>query len=271
MTGKAYQPFADDEATPFVNHGDENIEEPTESKSITSVLSKAWNSPRALAFLGAWCAVQVFTGVALPPMSLLGSRDLYGGGNTIKVSVEEFDLVTSVHSIGATVKCWDKGRGNSDDWMGGAKTDSNGNAYIEYDSVRWDNDGIWGYPDIACTIYKQGFVPASPPIVVNADPSKTTNIQAMLYRDRVMLNDYGKANTCEPDWLLNYGGDLAHGISLFGECCNNHDKCYYDCQVLESPDIDNNYQKGANFCDKAMLSEVSLSLYHSNNTFHIIF
>lgn len=75
MTGKAYQPFADDEATPFVNHGDENIEEPTESKSITSVLSKAWNSPRALAFLGAWCAVQVFTGVALPPMSLLGSRD----------------------------------------------------------------------------------------------------------------------------------------------------------------------------------------------------
>ena len=65
--------------------------------------------PLAAACIGAWCVVLMFAGIpALPPMSLLFRGRNLESGNTIKVKVQEVDLITLKPSVGASVHCYDK-------------------------------------------------------------------------------------------------------------------------------------------------------------------
>ena len=66
--------------------------------------------PLAAACIGAWCVVLMFADIpALPPcLSLLFRSRNLESGNTIKVKVQEVDLITLRPSVGASVHCYDK-------------------------------------------------------------------------------------------------------------------------------------------------------------------
>ena len=141
--------------------------------------------------------------------------------------------------------------------MGQGTTGSDGCVTIRYDKDKWwDSILLGASPDILCTVSKGGYVNVIPPAKNSANVQETAVFNAKLYRDRVKLGDYGETNLCGPKWGKDGLNLLITGINGFGDACNNHDKCYYDCQILAAEGDD--YKKGARFCDDEMLYEVSV-------------
>jgi len=243
--------------------------------------------PLAAACIGAWCVVLMFAGIpALPPMSLLFRGRNLESGNTIKVKVQEVDLITLKPSVGASVHCYDKDW-DSNDFMGSGVTGADGWATITYKNIRWDYDTWWGWPDIMCVVSKSGFVDAVPAVKDTCDPSKTTYFgtattqvpisddgffegmgnKVILFRDRMGKGDYGKTNKCGPDYTGGLPNDIASHYLGFEDQCNNHDKCYYDCQILDA--VGGSYRDGFKFCDNEMYYEMSTlcNRNHGNTSF----
>lgn len=236
-----------------------------ESESIgfaPTFVSKMKKYSVAAAFLCAGCAVVLAVAGVLPQsMSILRSRHL--GAGEIYVCAKEYHLVTPRPSVGAYVRCVDLDSTSDNDFMGHGDTGSDGCITIQYDKNEWWDSWLLGSnPDILCTVSKTGYVSASPPAHNDANVQATQVFNAKLYRDRVKLGDYGDTNLCGPAKGKGWFNEAISGIIGFGDVCNNHDKCYYDCQILAA--VGGVYQKGAKFCDDEMLYEMQ-SLCHKNH------
>ncbi len=237
------------EDTPLIrdNHGAQEIHASHHRTSITSRLA-ANKILVAVAVLGVWCTVLMLTDVplSLPGFEILSSRRDRGlvntglgsesgsGANTIKVCVEEMDKVTANPSEGSHVKCYDKDA-NNDDLMGQGITDDDGCVTISYRDLYWDLHLLHWQPDIICEITKENFVKSVPPIKNNWNPGQQATFYSIIYRDRVKEGDYGAVKGCGPYWSQGIvGGSVIDWITGFESVCNNHDKCYDDCQIREA-------------------------------------
>ncbi len=162
-----------------------------------------------------------------------------GDANKIEVCVQEMILTTLRPSVGALVECWDKDIDENNDIMGEGKTGADGCVTISYKNTYWD--GILGRgdknPDIFCSVNKATFVQYTPPDLDHHDQSKLAKFEAYLFRDR--SKDYGRVNKCGPEFLEHLGlNEFATDLLGFEEECNNHDKCYYDCQIFLASNSD---------------------------------
>ena len=223
---------------------------------VPAFASKMKKYSAVAAFIGAGCAVVLAVAGVLPQsMSIFKSRHL--GAGDIYVCVKEYHLVTPRPSVGANVWCEDIDSTTDNDFMGQGTTGSDGCVTISYNKDEWwDSILLGASPDILCTVSKGGYVNAIPPAKNSANVQETAVFNAKLYRDRVKLGDYGETNLCGPQDGKDGYNLILTGINGFGDACNNHDKCYYDCQILAA--VGDDYKKGARFCDDEMLYEVSV-------------
>lgn len=245
-----------DETTPLNKDGE--IMEARSSS--TSLLSKMKTSSGTMMLVGAWCGVLMIAGISPQAMNLLRTRNLQA--NIIKVCVKEMILVTEEISEGATVDCYDNDI-DRDDEMGSGLTDSDGCTTINYAQKWWDWNG--SSPDIYCRVNKPNFVESVPPPINNVNQDNTVHFAATIYRDRVNLDDFGVANLCSPEYSERYGDVFATAILGFDEQCNNHDKCYYDCQIFEA--LGEDATEGQKFCDYEMYQGMKSFCYLNHDDF----
>jgi len=182
------------------------------------------------------------------------------GANTIKMCVQQWDLITKVPSEGAFVECWDKDP-NGDDHMTKGTTGKDGCVVMSYAETRWD--GLLGgeSPDIYCSVNKQGYVVNVPGDLDHHDQSKQAVFDALLHRDRSNDHPEGGANKCGPEFTsplgLNY---LATKLLPFDDQCFHHDMCYWDCKLLAAFDYDQ--AKAKKFCDDEMHYGMKSTCYY---------
>ncbi len=176
--------------------------------------------------------------------------------------VTEMNYITEQPSKGALVECFDRDPANGDDAMCEGLTGDDGCVTMQYKKQNWDYSpvGNLGNPDIYCVVNKMGFVQSVPADKDNWDQDTLAKFKATLYRDRT--NDYGATNKCGPEWAAKLGiNDLVTSILPFDEQCFQHDKCYWDCQILQASGY--NHTAAQHFCDKEMYDGM-LSTCHYN-------
>lgn len=183
---------------------------------------------------------------------LAGSRSLEdpADANTIQMCVKETIIITEQPSVGALVQCYDKDSWGADQYMTEGLTGSDGCVKMKYDNIGWD--WIGRSPDIYCIAKKEGFVDFTTKMKDGHDQNKLASFDGVLYRDRMLKGDFGKVNFCGPEKWGNIADKfptniIGSAILGFGDMCNNHDKCYYDCIILDA--FDGNYRAAHDFCD----------------------
>lgn len=266
LSKKSYESIPNDE-TPLcnsINVVDEAADPEVSSFSHpSSLVTKITKSTGTMAFLGAWCGMLMIFAISPQGMFLQGNRSL-SGGNTIKMCVKEYNLITTQTSVGATVRCVDKDF-DGDDFMGDAITGTDGCAEFSYRSYWWGwdpTDFFGNSPDIVCTASKTGFIPFTPKMKTNHDENNQAYFEGTLFRDRVAEGDYGETNKCGPEYTAGIPQDLFTMALGFGEQCDNHDKCYYDCKILQA--FSNNFREAHDFCDNEFKVEM-FSLCNRNH------
>ena len=212
---------------------------------------------------GVWCGMLLFLGIS-PQLMMVHGRSLGGrnlqGANTIRICVEEMILTTPRIAEGARVKCWDKDP-NGDDVMCEGTTGQNGCVVMNYKKQSWD--GLLGgrSADIYCSVNKIGFVQSVPADKDHHDQTQEADFgTVMLYRDR--SNDAGHTNGCGPAFTEYLGNYLISFLSNFGDQCEMHDKCYWDCQIFLAMNSDRTAAQ--HFCDFEMKQGMD-SYCHMNN------
>jgi hypothetical protein len=264
----SYQAISPDETSPlntqqvveqgtFSPVGSNDSTPATPSSSLTPIMTK--KASGVIVFLGAaWCGMLLYLGISPLSMDALkpwNYRSLAGEANTIKMCVKEMVLTTKQNSVGALVECWDKDV-NEDDRMCEGTTGQNGCVVMNYKEQAWDGAGGRS-PDIYCSVNKQGFVQSTPPDKDHHDQSKQAAFQTTLYRDRSF--DYGKTNGCGPEMLEGPINDITTFILQFGDQCFQHDRCYWDCQILNA--LGGDTAKAQEFCDSEMYEGMKSTCY----------
>ncbi len=230
----------------------------------TQSSSFSWTprSKGAAVLLATWCGMVLYQGVSpfsmdAAPWNLFTSS---GGANTIKMCVKEYNLITIGPSKGAIVGCWDKDS-NGDDKMTEGVTGADGCVTMKYKKQNWDGPGL-SKPDIYCSVNKRGFVQNVPADKDQWDQSKQAVFDATLYRDR--SDDYGHVNGCGAEVSEGLFNDIVGGVSQFTKQCFHHDKCYWDCKILDA--FDGDRRKAQLFCDDEMYAGLTSECYwrHGN-------
>jgi hypothetical protein len=145
--------------------------------------------------------------------------------------------VDSVPVADATVRCWDDDY-NSDDYMVGGTTDSDGCATLNYQtkSNGWWSCGSWdgcsgGYsnPDIFCEVSGECIAPKKTGQKNNHNQKQLANFGTVnVVADTDFCGDRswnGCGPASFPDWL----SDASDSVSGFEDECNSHDVCYDNC------------------------------------------
>lgn len=192
-----------------------------------------------------------------------GESESKGVVNTILMCVKEMILIETRPSVGAQVDCWDKDH-DFDDKMCEGITGEDGCVYMTYKEQSWDWFGE--YPDIYCSVNKRGFSMSVPPDRDNHNPAKQAEFSTTLYRDR--SRDHGHVNGCGPQ-VTEAINHIPTMLTTFEQHCFDHDKCYYDCNILEA--FNNDKDKAQKFCDDEMLEGMKSSCYyrHGNTYFGV--
>lgn len=99
----------------------------------------------------------------------------------------------------------------------------------------------------------------------NIDTSKTKTFHVILTRDRVALKDSGQVNGCGPESTSGAANGIAAWILGFKSSCNNHDKCYFDCQIYDA--FGKNKANAKMFCDDEMYQNMVSSCYTESTYF----
>ena len=262
-----YQTIPDD-ATPLtVNNGAVEGDDSHSGNYLpdgTTQLFSTWTpkAKGAAVLLGAWCGMAwcgmvLYQGISpfsmdAAPWNLLSSS---GGANTIKMCVEEYDLITLKKSKGALVSCKDKDP-ISPDHMAEGTTGDDGCVTMTYTNQSWDSAGGRS-PDIYCSVNKQGFVQSVPEDKDNHDQNKLAEFNTILYRDR--SSDYGHTNGCGPE-ITEALNAIPTMVLQFEDQCFHHDKCYWDCIILDAFNKDK--IKAQEFCDAEMDASMYSQCYY---------
>lgn len=254
LSQKSYQSLPTDE-TPLSNTT--IITDGVELGALSPSQTPSWftnitKSTRSMVFLGAWCGTLMLFAISPQEMDLLRSRSLTA--NTIKICVKETVLVTERPSVGAHVTCVDKDF-DADDFMGSAITGPDGCATFTYTNQWWDAFFLGTQPDIVCTAHKPDFVDYTAKMRSHHDQNELAYFDGVLFRDRMAEEDYGEVNKCGPTYTSGIVNDsLSTYVLGFTDQCNNHDKCYYDCKILDA--FSNDYRRAHNFCDNEFKEEM---------------
>lgn len=159
----------------------------------------------------------------------------------IKVCVQKsFEQQTGTLS-NARVRCYDEDIDSDDFMAGSAYTGSNGCVTLSYTKktpkwynpcTAWDCPGYTN-PDIYCKITKSGYYK----LFTNTKEDHNQNNLAdfgtvTIYKDR--SNHPGTMNGCGPADLWSGITNVANFLTGFEDQCNNHDKCYNNCQETKS-------------------------------------
>ena len=143
----------------------------------------------------------------------------------------------SVPVAGASVKCWDDDY-NSDDYMVGGTTDSDGCATLNYQtkSNGWWSCGSWdgcsgGYsnPDIFCEVSGDCIAPKKTGYKNNHNQGQLADFGTVhVEADSDFCGD-SSWNGCGPSFFPDWLRDAADEVSGFQDACNSHDVCYEKC------------------------------------------
>jgi hypothetical protein len=143
----------------------------------------------------------------------------------------------SVPVDGASVECWDDDY-NSNDYMVGGTTDSDGCAILNYQTKNngwwscgsWDGCSGWNSnPDIYCQVSADCIAPKNTGYKNNHNQDQLADFGTV---DVVADSDFcGDRlwNGCGPSFFPDWLRDAADEVSGFEYACNSHDVCYSIC------------------------------------------